>query len=400
MHILMLSPYLPWPLYGGSSIRMFHILRELSRRGHQIVLLAGREGASLPPGNILDSLCEEVCTYELPSWGRLGFALRSICSPRPYPALKFQTGSLRESLHRLLQARNLDLIWVNLLIMVDALSPDVVKGIPVVLDEHESQELMWRDYLQEGSYWQRLFALINLAKLKRLEGQILPMLRAVLCVSKIEETLMQRRAPRGVEVWTVPNGVDVEFLCPTPVRQKETNNILLCGSMCVRRNSDAATWFVKAIFPKIRRAIPDVELWIVGSSPRQEVWSLRATVGVHVTGSVEDVRPYYNKAKVAVAPYRFGAGTRLKILEAMAMGVPIVATDAGCQGIDVVDGQHILIANTEIDFSERVIELLRNPQRGQTLAEAARALVEQKYDWKAIVNALEPKLQQLVRKAG
>jgi len=121
-------------------------------------------------------------------------------------------------------------------------------------------------------------------------------------------------------------------------------------------------------------------------------------VGVHVTGTVEDVRPYYAKAKVVVAPYRFGAGTRLKILEAIAMGVPIVATDAGCQGIEVVDGQHILIANTEADFSDRVIELLRNPQRAQMLAEAAHALVEQKYDWKVIVGALEPKLQELVRR--
>ena len=134
----------------------------------------------------------------------------------------------------------------------------------------------------------------------------------------------------------------------------------------------------------------------MGSNPSKEVLKLQGVGGVVVTGTVEDVRPYFEKARVCVAPFRFGEGTKLKVLEAMAMGVPIVTTDIGCQGIEVVDGQHVLIANNETDFSSRVIELLHNPQRAQALAAAGWALVEQKYDWKKIIDVLEPKLQELV----
>ncbi|MFZ6017581.1 MAG: glycosyltransferase [Nitrospirota bacterium] len=397
MRILMISPYFPWPLYGGGSIRIYHVLKELSRRGHRVVLLAGQEGTPLPPGNVLNSLCEDIYIYHLPLRGRFSFVLRSLFSPLPYPALRFQSDLLWESLHRLLHSQRFDLIWVNFEIMAYTLSPDAVRGTPVVLDEHESQKIVWRGYLQQGSWWQRLFALVNLIKLKKLEQRVLPMLNAVLCVSEEEATLMRGRVFRGVEIWTVPNGVHTEFFRP-PVSQNREPTIMLFGAMNVMRNVDAAVWFAKRMFPKIKQAIPDAQFWVVGRNPNKEVQRLRTINGVVMTGTVEDVRPYYEKARVCIAPYRFGGGTRLKMLEAMAMGVPIVATDAGCQGIEVVDGQHLLIANNESEFSNHVIDLLRNPQRAQELADAGRALVVEKYDWKEIIGALEPKLQELVQR--
>jgi len=394
----MIASYLPWPLYGGGGIRMFNIIKELARRGHRIVLVAGQQGTSLSSDNTLKQLCEQVHSYALPTKSRLSSTIRSVFSSRPYPALKFQTPELREKVHDLLRNEYFDLIWVNFLIMADMLPERLVGNVPTVMDQIEADELLWQRYVRNGDLLQRMFSCLNLKKVQSLQKKVLKHMDAILCVSEAEANFTKSVAPVNTKVWTVPNGVDTNFFCPASA-QKQDPIILTIGGMSVFRNVDATVWFTQGMFPKIKQTIPDAQFWIVGSSPDKEVLALQTIPGVVVTGEVEDVRPYYEKARVCVASFRFGEGTRLKILEAMAMGVPIVTTNAGCQGIEVVNGQHVLIANTEADFCDRVIELLHNPQRAQTIAVAARALVEQKYEWKEIVGALEPKLQQIVQKA-
>jgi len=176
------------------------------------------------------------------------------------------------------------------------------------------------------------------------------------------------------------------------------NVILLCSGLAVYRNRAAALWFARRIFPKVRRQVPDAEFWIVGSHPNREIWRLADIPGVHVTGAVEDVRPYYAMAKVAVAPYRYGEGTKIKVVEAMACGTPVVSTSIGCQGLEVQDSENILIADTETDFRQRVVELLRDCGRARRLGAEARKLVEEKYTWKRLIDSLEPKLVALVER--
>ena len=207
---------------------------------------------------------------------------------------------------------------------------------------------------------------------------------------------MREHVGKATEVWTVPNGVDLESFRCIPLSQRSANSILLGGIMNIRRNIDAAIWFTQRIFPRIRASIPEAELWVVGAAPSHEVRQLQDVPGVHVTGTVKDTRDYFAKASVLVAPYRFGAGTRLKMLEGMATGTPIVSTRAGCQGIEAVDGVHLLVSDEETEFADRVIELLRDRKMAERLAAASRALVEEKYSWEKIVGCLEPKLLDLV----
>jgi len=394
----MLAPYLPWPLYGGGAIRIFNIIKELAQRGHRIVLVAGQQGTSLSSDNTLKQLCEQVHSDALPTKSRLSAAIRSVFSSQPYPALKFQTSELREKVHDLLRNEHFDLIWVNFLIMADMLPEKFVEDVPIVMDQHEADELLWQSYIRNGDLPQRIFSRLNLKKVQNLHKKVLKHMDAILCVSEAETNFTKSIVPVNTKVWTVPNGMDTNFFRPASAH-KQDPIVLTIGGMSILRNIDATVWFTRSMFPKIKQTIPDAQLWIVGSSPGKEILALQTIPGVVVTGAVEDVRPYYEKARVCVASFRFGEGTRLKILEAMAMRVPIVTTNAGCQGIEVVNEQHVLIANTEADFCDRVIELLQNPQRAQTIAVAARALVEQKYEWKEIVDALELKLQQIVQKA-
>jgi glycosyltransferase involved in cell wall biosynthesis len=172
---------------------------------------------------------------------------------------------------------------------------------------------------------------------------------------------------------------------------------VLCGGYGVYRNSEAAIWFARTVFPLVKNAVPQAEFWIVGSNPNQEIRQLVEIPGIHVTGTVPDVRPYYARAAVTVAPYRYGEGTKLKVLEAMASGAPVVSTPIGCQGIDVRDGEHVLIVNSAEEFARKIVYLLGNEELRRALAARARAVIEQEYSWKKIVGDLDPEMCELVR---
>jgi glycosyltransferase involved in cell wall biosynthesis len=397
MRILMLSPYIPWPLHGGGRIRIYYLLKEMARHGHEIVLLAGSPdpGTSIDPA--ISSLLEEVRLFWVPQTGGLSAYFRSLLSKAPYPASQFAPAQLRESWNALVHSQDFDLIWVNFTIMGGILATDPRKDAVVVLEEHESQELVWRDFIQHGSAGQRVFACLNLLKLRRFENRVLSHVDAVFSVSDPEADLMRQRVPAGVEVLTVPNGADTDYYQPIPLAKRDPNTILLSGNMSVKRNIDAVFWFVDGVFPAIRSTLPEAQLLIVGADPAAEIRALAQRPGIKVSGTVADMRDYHARSRVTVAPYRFGAGTKLKVVEAMACGTPLVSTSIGCHGLDVCSGEHLLIADAKIEFADSVIGLMRDEQLAESLASAARNLAEAKYSWRSIVASLEPKVEALVQ---
>ena len=369
------------------------------RLGHEVVLLAGHEGPPVAPEHPLRPLCKEIVTYQPPASARRGppvvSALRSLASPLPYVAAKFGSSRVPEIIRGMVEKNGgFDLIWANFAFMACAVPPEVSRAIPVVLDEHESEGLLWRQYWRQGSPAKRVFAAINLVKLPPYQKKVMSQIAVMLSNSEREASFTRRFAPANVPVWAVPNGVDTEAFAPAPDPDKG-NVILLCGGLAVYRNREAALWFARRVFPNLRREVPDAEFWIVGSNANDEIWELAKLPGIHVTGTVEDVRPYYARARVALAPYRYGEGTKIKVVEAMACGVPMVSTSIGCQGLNVVDGRHLLIADTEADFKRAVVSILRDPELARRLGAAARELAVESYSWKKLFDDLEPKLEAL-----
>lgn len=399
MRILALSPHLPWPLYGGNVVRIYGILRELAGRGHEIVLLAGYGGPPLTDDHPVKILCREVRFYQPPASARqtrpVLAALASVLSPLPYTAAKFGGRTIQESIREVLEANHFDLIFANFAFMAHLIPADLARNTPVVLDEHESEGLLWRQYLRQGGIAKRAFALLNLVKMGWFQKAVSSRIVAMLSASEREASFARTFLPPRVKLWIVPNGVDTAFFAPAAQEGEGNQSLVLCAGFGVYRNCEAATWFVQQILPRVREAIPDAQFWIVGSKPPPEVRKLGEFPGVHVTGTVEDVRPYYARAAVSVAPYRYGEGTKLKVLEAMASGVPVVSTTIGCQGIEVRDGEHLLVADTPDAFTDRVVGLLRSETRRREIGTRARCLVEQQYSWTKIVGGLEPKLLEL-----
>jgi glycosyltransferase involved in cell wall biosynthesis len=210
-------------------------------------------------------------------------------------------------------------------------------------------------------------------------------------VSEADKAALQRLVP-GLNVTVVPNAVDVEYYTSADIRPSPLppRSLIFTGKMDFRPNVDAVLWFCQEVLPLVRREMTDVSFYIVGQSPHRRVLRLADDPAVTVTGYVDDVRPYITGASVYVVPLRIGGGTRLKVLEAMAMSKPIVSTSLGCEGFEgLAPGRELSVADTPEEFAQQVIELLYDAPRRERLGQAAHRFVEERYDWRLIVPKLE-----------
>jgi glycosyltransferase involved in cell wall biosynthesis len=235
------------------------------------------------------------------------------------------------------------------------------------------------------------YSFVQWQRLRRYEAQVCRAADQVLAVSDVDAAMLQELVP-GLDVTVVPNGVDTltyrpEFTGLEPRMPEKA--LVFTGTMDFRPNVDAVLWFARQVLPRVRTEMPGVRFFVVGQRPHRRLDSLQSDPAITLTGWVRDPRPYIAQAAVYVAPLRIGGGTRLKLLEAMAMGKPVVATSLGAEGYPVTDGRELLLADTPEDFATTVLGLLRAPERRAQLGQAGRRFVEQQYDWRAIVPRLE-----------
>lgn len=193
----------------------------------------------------------------------------------------------------------------------------------------------------------------------------------------------------------IPTGVDTEYFSPaaTPVA---ADQLVFTGAMDWYPNEDAILHFVDAILPLIRREAPDVRLSVVGRNPSPSLRAVATRAGVHVTGTVDDVRPFVRAASVYVVPLRVGGGTRLKIFEALAMGKAVVSTSVGAEGLPLVAGEHFLSADDPAAFAQSVLKLMRDPQAREGLGLAGRRLVAARYSWGEVGRRFESELSEAI----
>ncbi len=227
----------------------------------------------------------------------------------------------------------------------------------------------------------RLRAVLHSRMMRRWEPRMAERMDCCVTVSEADRALLQGASP-GARVEVIPNGVDTRGYQPLPAADVG-KAVLLVGKLSYAPGADAAIYFCREILPRVRGLSGDVETWIVGDNPPARVRELEEDA-IRITGRVDSVLPYYRRCAVCVVPLRAGGGTRLKVLEAMALGRPVVSTSLGCEGLDVVDGEHLLIADTPERFAEKTALLLSNESLHRRLTANARRLVEERYAWDVI----------------
>jgi glycosyltransferase involved in cell wall biosynthesis len=268
-----------------------------------------------------------------------------------------------------------------------SITPNFAELSGCVLFQHNVESMIWKRHAEHASSPQRrVYFRSQARRMRRYEGEVCRAVRRVIAVSPADSQTM--RTDLGVErVDDIPTGVDIDYF-RRPSNPPHTSDLVFVGAMDWMPNIDGALWFMQEMFSRIRSARPATTLTFAGRNPSPEIRAL-AAAGVHVTGTVPDVRPYLWGASVSIVPLRIGGGTRLKIYEAMAAGVPVISTSVGAEGLAVNDGHDICFADDAESFARHVLELLDAAPARNAMADAARELVASRFSWESVAGRFE-----------
>ncbi len=392
MRILQLSGQFPYPPVEGGKIAIFNLIRYLSLRGHKIVLLSIVSPQKEGIGRNVQALkkwCDPRIVYhrtETNLWGLFVNLFFGI----PYTISKYHSSKVKDALRQILSKEKFDIIHIESLHL--AYYGEFIKHefeLPVVLREQNVQAtIMERYYQNESNPLIMLYAYLQWRKVYRYEAKVCEIFDRCLMITREDKERIERMNPK-VKTCLTPAGVDTSYFHPLKIKE-EPGSLIFVGDLKWLPNVDGMFWFYNRIWPRMKKTFPQIKSYVVGRRPPQKIRKLsEKDQNIIVTGFVKDVRPYVAKCSVYIVPLRIGGGMRLKILEAMAMERPVVATSVGAEGIMATHGENIIIADSEADFAEWVIELLKDTNLRRRLAHGGKRLVEQEYRWESIVEKLE-----------
>jgi polysaccharide biosynthesis protein PslH len=391
MKILIVSHTLPVPANSGGPIRVLNLARNLSRTD-EVDLISAVRGAV--PSADSDELGRCFSKVHLVPWRRPGkvkdlqVVMRMLAKGIPYYTKYVYSEELAQTLRRITGETKYDVIVIehtDEARYLEALHPQ--HGAATFLSMHNVTTVQYRRMCAlAGNPVEKFRLLLTWLAMRSWEPRMAARFDGVITVSEKDREALLRMQP-GINVVVVPNGVDTRALTPLP-REGRQKNILLVGSLGYAPNVDAAFLLHDRVFPLVRAEVPDCTLTIVGRDAPPGLKRLDARPAVCIEGSVPEVRPYHAQALVSVVPLRAGGGTRIKILEAMALGTPVVSTRVGCEGIDIVHGEHLLIADSAEEMASAVVSILRDGDLWHRLSRNGRAFVEQRHDWASVAGDL------------
>jgi sugar transferase (PEP-CTERM/EpsH1 system associated) len=389
VRILLLSPRQCWPARSGAKLREYHFARALAKRGPLTYLHFTDPGAEPLTRKDLP-FCEDVIAIPKPSAYGPGKLVQGVLGRWPLPILNYTSEEMSAAVDRLTASQAYDLIHLDSIHMIrygEAIAQRGRSPAKIVYNWHNIEsEAMRRFSDTVSSPAKRWYARLTASKLAALEREILQnAFGHVVCSAREREEL--RRIAPAARIAVIENGVDVAgFSHSGAGASRQNHKIVFVGLMDYYPNVEAATSFTQRIWPVLRRQFPELNLWIVGANPSPAVLQLSSLEGVTVTGTVPDVRPYYHDALAAIVPLRTGGGTRLKILEAMAAGVPVVSTPLGAEGLTVTPGENILLADPDDaeTWLNHLAHLIESETGRAALSAAGLELVRGSYDWEIL----------------
>jgi sugar transferase (PEP-CTERM/EpsH1 system associated) len=388
MRILFVTPYVPSLI----RVRPYQFIRELSRRNVVSVLCAGR-----PVPTEIDALAQYCATLDAvpvsPTASLTSCALAALTG-QPLQSVVSLSPSMKQRLHDILARETFDLVHIEHL-RAARLVASLPAGMPRLFDAVDSISLLLERTLRSShSLFQRVIALAELGRTRRFEARMLNQFPRTIVTSPEDQAFLQRLS-HGAHIGVVPNGVDLEYFRPL-AEQRQPATLVFSGKMSYHANVTAALYFAREIFPRIVASRSDARLCIVGSRPPRVVRDLARHRAISVVGHVPDIRPYVGRASVAVCPMVVKVGIQNKLLEAMAMGVPTVATPAALTGIDAIAGQDVLLGSTPADFAEQVCRLLANRDWATRVGRAGFDYVQAHHRWGKMAERLEELYSQAI----
>jgi len=380
MKILFLSPWFPYPPVNGSKIRIFNLLKSLTSR-HSIELISFvRNGEQVDPRGITH-VCSSIQTINWMDFQpeRLK-ALSGFLADVPRSVYDTYSIAMENAVLQSIQTRVPDLVIASQL--GTAPYAQKIYRAPTILEEIEIGSI-WEKWAKADTTLSRIRHGLTWFKTRRYNNTLLQQFTACTVVSSYEKSILDQTHPDKSNIHVLPNGVDLDQFQPDS-EQPVKNSLIYNGALTYSANFDAMKFFLELIFPQVKDQLPDVSLSITGSYQGVDISRLFIDDTVKLTGFLTDIRPAVASAWTCVVPLRLGGGTRLKILEAMALGTPVISTTKGAEGLDVTPEKNILLADNPADFARQTIRLLQDSDLRSRLSISGRKLVEAKYGWDEI----------------
>jgi len=385
VRILWLKTELLHPVDKGGKIRTYYMLKELKRE-HHVTYLTLDDGTATPDERAkATEYCHELIC--IPQSRREKFTpgfyfelLMNLVSPRPYAIKKYESAAMLQKITELESKNSFDLLVCDFL--APAANVPQTLNTPAVLFQHNVEAMIWkRHYEVQTNPIKKAYLYGQWQKMRSFEKEMCGRFDCVIAVSADDRDQMKREYGAG-SVFDVPTGVDVEFFRPSGAIEASKHGIVFTGSMDWLPNEDAIRYFMREIMPLIKRKVPEATLTVVGRNPPSSLVDLsKEDPSLVITGRVDDVRPYIERAATYVVPLRIGGGTRLKIFEAMAMEKPVVSTTIGAEGLPLTDGVELLLADEPNTFADAVIRLFSDSPYATELGQRAAAAVRQNHGW-------------------
>jgi len=409
MRVLHFAPRVCWPLNTGAKLRNYHLARVLAQRAQVTLLAFGNEGGdnALPPESLENFYDQIVAVKRAPGYTPSKI-LRGALGRTPLPLLNYTTDAMRQALGNTLNEHAFDIVQVESIHLMAYLSAiRAAHSRPLVIcDWHNIEsELMQRYSERERNFLRQKYARRTARQLSVLEQRASHDFDAHVTVSDRDRQRLLQLNP-AAKAFVIENGVDGAQYSDEQIEKaytawhshnaSQSPRMLFVGSMDYHANIGGVVDFAREVWPGLHDSRPELVFTIVGRDPATEVLELRSIAGIEVTGTVDDVRPYYREAIAAIVPLKVGGGSRLKILEAMAAGVPVISTTLGAEGLDVQNGENILLADTNQELAETIITLVESDAQRKQLRSGGRALVSARYEWSGLGSALFETYSQLL----
>jgi glycosyltransferase involved in cell wall biosynthesis len=394
MKILMLTPYLPYPLLSGGQIRTYNLLKKMADK-HQITLFALiKNEKEKQYVNQIEPYCQQVRVFKR---SQRPFTLSNILktgfSSYPFLVVRNHVPQVKQAVKQELRQGDYDLIHAETFYMMPHLPP---VNIPTILVEQTIEYLGYESYAQKAWPLLRPLLKIDINKIKRWEKYYWQQAEQLIVMSQEDQHFIQNLISDKQKVKVVSNGVDSAWFDQVERQLPPRPTMLYVGTFKWLPNIEAVQFLVKKVWPLLTKLIPEAQLKIVGNAPTAEIKQFgRSHDNITVAGRIPDIRTAFKSSHLLLAPVFSGKGTRYKILEAMACGTPIVATDTAVEGLNVTDQKQVLIANQAQDMAQAAVHLIENQELWQQLSEQGHRFVQKKYDWSLIAQQLDYIYQSL-----
>jgi sugar transferase (PEP-CTERM/EpsH1 system associated) len=399
VNILYLAHRIPYPPNKGEKIRAFHQIRYLSKEHSLHLACLIDEKEDIQHIKALEQFCASIDVVYREKATARALAAFALFTNKPLSVASFYSRELARKITQRLQSEQIDLIFAFSSPMAEYVRH--ASGVPKVMDFVDVDSEKWKLYAEYHRFPFSWLYRIEGERLAKYEEEIAKGFDRSLFVSEKEASLFRDRVS-DQPISVIPLGVDLDFFVPWQDRPPQVVPpvIIFIGMMDYFPNVDAVEYFCREIFPLVRSTVPQVQFYIVGRAPTQAVLALGRQPQVTITGSVPDVRPYLGQAAIAVAPFRIARGVQSKILEAMAMGVPVVGTSLAFQGIEATEGNGIRKADDPVGFAQEVLPFLRDSQYRLQCSLQARQYVQQHHRWQDHGACLNSLLREVVEESA